>query len=242
MEKPKIIVIVGSAMFADKIIEKEKELTRQGYLCLRCSPFNKAEHTTLSEEQLELIGEMIKVKIDMADSVMVVNVNDYIGKATIDAIRYARETGKPVEYAYKHHIHPDVDGRYPVVAVLGDSLTTDTVWGMSGIYQRLSNEGVLALMPAYLEPEGKPLDLPHEQEHRERVWEYQKQKINMADAVFVYDDGKAQSIYTARALEYAKSIGKEILSRIMPSTGSRSLHEAADNFRRTLHSMVKDDN
>lgn len=37
-------------------------------------------------------------EIDLADRVMVINPGGYIGESTKREIRYARRTGKPVEY------------------------------------------------------------------------------------------------------------------------------------------------
>ena len=52
---------------------------------------------TLSKTK-EMLDDMHKRKIDMADSIYVINVGGYIGDSTKSEIEYAREHGKKVEY------------------------------------------------------------------------------------------------------------------------------------------------
>ena len=46
----------------------------------------------------EMLGDMHKRKIDMADEIFVVNVGGYIGESTKSEIKYAHENGKVVRY------------------------------------------------------------------------------------------------------------------------------------------------
>lgn len=46
----------------------------------------------------EMLDDMHKRKIDMADSIYVINVGGYIGDSTRSEIEYAREHGKGVFY------------------------------------------------------------------------------------------------------------------------------------------------
>lgn len=45
-----------------------------------------------------MLDDMHKRKIDMADSIFVINVGGYIGESTKSEIAYALEHGKKVEY------------------------------------------------------------------------------------------------------------------------------------------------
>ena len=45
-----------------------------------------------------MLDDMHKRKIDMADSIYVINVGGYIGESTRSEIEYAKEHGKGVEY------------------------------------------------------------------------------------------------------------------------------------------------
>ena len=46
----------------------------------------------------EMLDDMHKRKIDMADEIFVINVGGYIGSSTRSEIDYAVATGKPVHY------------------------------------------------------------------------------------------------------------------------------------------------
>lgn len=49
----------------------------------------------------EMLDDMHKRKIDMADYIFVVNVDGYIGQSTRSEIEYAESLGKRVEYLQK---------------------------------------------------------------------------------------------------------------------------------------------
>ena len=46
----------------------------------------------------EMLDDMHKRKIDMADEIFVINVGGYIGESTQLEIEYAKKTGKKVNY------------------------------------------------------------------------------------------------------------------------------------------------
>ena len=46
----------------------------------------------------EMLDDMHKRKIDMADEVYIINVGGYIGSSTRSEIEYAEAQGKPVHY------------------------------------------------------------------------------------------------------------------------------------------------
>ncbi|CDF20608.1 putative uncharacterized protein [Clostridium sp. CAG:609] len=46
----------------------------------------------------EMLDDMHKRKIDMADEIFVINVGGYIGDSTKTEIEYATKTGKKVNY------------------------------------------------------------------------------------------------------------------------------------------------
>lgn len=52
---------------------------------------------TLSKTK-EMLDDMHKRRIDMADEIYVINVGGYIGDSTRSEIEYARETGKNIRY------------------------------------------------------------------------------------------------------------------------------------------------
>lgn len=52
---------------------------------------------TLSKTK-EMLDDMHKRKIDMADEIYVINVGGYIGESTRSEIEYAAKTGKAIRY------------------------------------------------------------------------------------------------------------------------------------------------
>lgn len=49
----------------------------------------------------EMLDDMHKRNIDMADSIYVINVGGYIGESTLSEIEYAQNHGKKISYLEK---------------------------------------------------------------------------------------------------------------------------------------------
>lgn len=56
------------------------------------------EGIVITLEQKEALDELHKRKIDLADEIMVLNVEGYIGDSTRSEIEYARSNGKPIRW------------------------------------------------------------------------------------------------------------------------------------------------
>ncbi len=52
----------------------------------------------LTEYEKDLLGELHRIKIDLSDSIFVVNVDGYIGESVKKEIEYAKERGKEIIY------------------------------------------------------------------------------------------------------------------------------------------------
>ncbi len=99
MEKPKIVCICGSTRFYDSFQKANFELTMKGVIVLSIGCDTKSdEGLKITEEQKTMLDELHKRKIDLCDSVLVLNVGGYIGNSTASEINYAKEIQKPVEY------------------------------------------------------------------------------------------------------------------------------------------------
>ncbi len=61
------------------------------------SAAQNADEGTLTKTK-EMLDDMHKRKIDMADSIYVINVGGYIGDSTRSEIEYAKEQNKVIEY------------------------------------------------------------------------------------------------------------------------------------------------
>lgn len=87
-------------------MEAQKRLTLEGNIVISVGLFGHAgdqevwdgmDEGTLSKTK-EMLDDMHKRKIDMADEIYVINVGGYIGDSTRSEIQYAEEHGKTVRY------------------------------------------------------------------------------------------------------------------------------------------------
>jgi len=101
--QPLIVCLCGSTRFIETFAIQQWELERAGNIVLGCTLLPRsycpvddhfAEHTGCKDQ----CDELHLRKIDLADSVLVINVGGYIGESTLSEIAYARKTGKPVSY------------------------------------------------------------------------------------------------------------------------------------------------
>lgn len=97
----KVITLCGSTKFKDDFIKAQRDLTLEGHIVISVGLFGHADKeysTVLTEEVKEMLDDMHKRKIDMADEIFVINKNGYIGSSTKSEIEYALSQGKVVKY------------------------------------------------------------------------------------------------------------------------------------------------
>ena len=101
-----VITICGSTRFKDEFMEANKRLTLAGNIVISVGLFGHAgdqevwenmDEGTLTRTK-EMLDDMHKRKIDMADEIYVINVGGYIGSSTRSEIDYAIAHGKKVRY------------------------------------------------------------------------------------------------------------------------------------------------
>jgi len=98
---PPIICLCGSTRFAQVFNEVAIAKTLAGYIVLRPEVVTYDGDTDPQFDQPEVkeaLDELHKRKIDLADSVFVIDVDGYIGPSTRSEIEYAEGLGIPVEY------------------------------------------------------------------------------------------------------------------------------------------------
>ena len=95
---PEIVTLCGSTKFKDGFMTAQKELTLQGKIVISVGFFGHADDAHVSEEDKKRLDELHFRKIDLSDSIYVVNVDGYIGWSTENEIAYANQSGKRVEY------------------------------------------------------------------------------------------------------------------------------------------------
>lgn len=97
--KYKVITLCGSTRFKEAFIEAQKRLTLEGNIVISVGLFgHSGDEEAWTEGTKEMLDDMHKRKIDMADGIFVINVGGYIGSSTQSEIEYARETGKVVRF------------------------------------------------------------------------------------------------------------------------------------------------
>ena len=115
-KKYKVITLCGSTRFKDEFMEAQKNLTLQGNIVISVGLFGHSgdnevwenmDEGTLTKTK-EMLDDMHKRKIDMADEIFVINVNEYI-----DALRQAKKenyemiyNNKSLNDLYENEIRP----------------------------------------------------------------------------------------------------------------------------------------
>ena len=116
IRKYKVITLCGSTRFKEAFVEAQKKLTLEGNIVISVGLFGHAgdaevwenmDEGTLTKTK-EMLDDMHKRKIDMADEIFVINVDGYIGSSTQSEIEYALPTGKTVRYLEEYH-NPEGD-------------------------------------------------------------------------------------------------------------------------------------
>lgn len=93
-----IVALCGSTRFKDDFNAAAKRLTLQGEIVLMPMVFEKADGEVLSETAQSVLCAMHFAKIDMSDSIFVINRGGYIGEQTQREIEYAIRNNKTVRY------------------------------------------------------------------------------------------------------------------------------------------------
>jgi hypothetical protein len=100
--RPRIVCLCGSTRFVDEFNRQRKALTEAGEIVLSIEVVTtQARKDDPQHADLALkarLDELHKRKIDLADYVLVLNVDGYIGESTRGEIEYANEHGKPVRF------------------------------------------------------------------------------------------------------------------------------------------------
>jgi len=95
----KVITLCGSTKFKEEFIYAQKELTLQGYIVISVGLFgHSGDDEVWQEGTKEMLDDMHRRKIDMADGIFVINKNGYIGESTQREIYYALSLGKEIRY------------------------------------------------------------------------------------------------------------------------------------------------
>ena len=92
-----IITLCGSTKFKKYFEQVARVLSLQGNIILSVCVFEHAGDR-ITQEQKVLLDDIHKRKIDMSDTIYVINPNGYIGESTASEIAYAKAHNKRIIY------------------------------------------------------------------------------------------------------------------------------------------------
>ena len=93
----KIITLCGSLKFKHEMMIIAEKMALEGN-CILTPVYPVLENYKRTDEQLMKLKEEHFKKIELSDSILVVNVNNYIGNSTKLEIEYAKKLGKEILY------------------------------------------------------------------------------------------------------------------------------------------------
>ena len=99
MKEYNVITLCGSTKFKEEFLQMQKELTLQGNIVISVGLFgHSGDEEVWKEGTKEMLDDMHKRKIDMANEIFVINKGGYIGSSTKSEIEYAKSVGKNIKY------------------------------------------------------------------------------------------------------------------------------------------------
>lgn len=106
--RPTIVCLCGSTRFLDAYKKASLEETMGGKIVLsigcdmRTDKFFVGMSEVAEETVKDQLDELHLRKIDLADEVLILNVNGYIGESTLREIDYAKKQGKRIRYLFEN--------------------------------------------------------------------------------------------------------------------------------------------
>jgi len=99
-----IVCLCGSTRFMDAFFDAGWQFTLDGYIVLSIGVCKRTDKDgghggeALGQDVADKLDELHLRKIDLADSIYVLNVGGYIGSSTRKEIEYAKKNNKPIAY------------------------------------------------------------------------------------------------------------------------------------------------
>ena len=95
----KIITVCGSMKFINEMMDIAEKLELEGN-CVLMPLFNsnRPNKDSYTEEEGKILDQMHKERIKLADAIIVVNKDNYIGSSTRKEIEFAKSLNKEILY------------------------------------------------------------------------------------------------------------------------------------------------
>jgi hypothetical protein len=94
MPRPTVIALCGSSKFKSTIMGLMQRESLRGKIVLQHGFYHHVDLVPITDMQKKMLDEVMLHKIEMADEVLIVNVNGYIGTSTKAAIEHAKALRK----------------------------------------------------------------------------------------------------------------------------------------------------
>jgi hypothetical protein len=93
----KVITLCGSLKFQKEMMKVAEKMSLEGY-CILTPVYPVLENINRTEEQLVRVKKAHFKRIELSDTILVLNVDNYIGNSTSLEIDYAKKLGKEIIY------------------------------------------------------------------------------------------------------------------------------------------------
>ncbi len=137
----KIVCLCGSTKFKADFERADREETAKGNIVLTVAMFGHLEGLDMDSEEKKTFDAVHYDKIKLADEVLVINTNNYIGESTRKEIEYAQSLNKPVRFFYiKETTEPNLTSNNNPVQ--NDKQTEEKNRGFSFEWHNLSKDEI----------------------------------------------------------------------------------------------------
>lgn len=93
--------LIGSKKFKETFEKANKEESLKGNIILSVAMFGHLEGLNMESDAKKNFDKIHLDKINLADEVLVLNVNGYIGESTKEELEYAIKESKKIRYLEK---------------------------------------------------------------------------------------------------------------------------------------------
>lgn len=93
----KVVTLCGSMRFQNEMMEIAEKLAREGE-CVLTPVYMVMKDCEISEEEVKRLKLEQFKRIELADEVLIVNVDGYVGESTMAEIEFAERNGKRVRW------------------------------------------------------------------------------------------------------------------------------------------------
>ena len=94
----RILCLLGSCRYKSEFLSIARAFTLRGYIVLSPDVYLQDNQKGFGIEDVEIINDITKKKIEMSDIVFVVNPNNKVSESVYQEIRYAKELGREIRY------------------------------------------------------------------------------------------------------------------------------------------------